>query len=233
MIFLSTNIATAEEWRVEQIDEKFAKTQPDIKIFSRKRGEYKEYMGEVVLEASIESVYGLVRDTENFEWIKNTKKFDVKELNFFESCVCHEFRSFGFRRKILYVARQEKSLCGSPITIYFGESGKDKCGESIAQEFNNCSEIKNRHKINIFRGFYKLIPLEENKTKFIIYQHIDPKFGDDFFGKMKKMKFPKSISEAFFETLSNFKNELFLPNNYSGSSFKCDEQGFVINHTVN
>lgn len=233
-LFTPISIAIARQWMVEQIDEDIAKSEPGIKILSRKRGEYKEYMGEVVIEAPIESVSGLIRDVENFRWIKNTKKFDVKELNFFESCVCHEFKSFGFRRKILYVARQEKSLCNSPITIYFGEKDDGKCDIGNQGVLNNCSEIKKKHEVNEFSGFYKLIPLSKKKTKVIIQQYSDPKFGDDFFGRMKKDMFPKAASEAFFLTLSSFKNELTSINNkYSNISFKCDEKGFIVDEFVN
>ncbi len=232
LFFISIDTAIAEDWMLEQIDKELVKNDPDIKILSRKKGEYKEYLGEVTIEGSLESVSGLIRDVENFKWIKNTKSFDVEELNFFESCVCHEFKSFGFRRKILYVARQERGLCNSPIIIHFGESSEGKCDVN-SKELNNCSEIKKKHKVNEFSGFYKLIPLEKDKTKVIIRQYSDPKFGDDFFGRMKKKKFPDAAAEALFETLSGFKKEFSLTNKYSNRSFKCDEDGFITGEIIN
>ncbi|MGH7884985.1 MAG: hypothetical protein ACRENO_04735, partial [Thermodesulfobacteriota bacterium] len=152
---------------MQKIDPYLQQKDSDIQILSRQKNEYKEYMGEAILDFPIESVLGFVRSNENGDWIDNTDNFDSVLLNYFESCICHEFRSFGFRRKILYYAMQEKSLCGSPIIINFGIDPQRRCNIEKDLILDNCSDINSSYQVNEFYGYYKLVPIEKNKTRVV------------------------------------------------------------------
>ncbi|MGH7884514.1 MAG: hypothetical protein ACRENO_02320, partial [Thermodesulfobacteriota bacterium] len=66
-----------------------------------------------------------------------------------------------------------------------------------------------------------------------IYNYIDPKFGDDFFGKMKKQQFLGGAADSLFQTLLNLKQELKLLNKSYNTSFECSKDGFLIEKSIN
>lgn len=214
--------AMAEKWELQNAGS------GDVTVYIREKGEYNEYRAEIVLDFPLQSVLGFIRGSENADWIDKTDNFVSKPLNSHESCNCHEFDSFGFERNILYYAEQEKSLCGSEIDINFSYEKNSKCAENISSIPENCTDVEDRYRVSEFYGYYKLIPLEKSKTKVVMYNFIDPGFGDDIFGKIKKHQFLKGAPDSINQTLLNLKELLTASEKYHNVSFKCDENGYLV-----
>lgn len=205
----------------------------EVQIYTAKKGEFSKIRGEIVLQHPIQQILGFIREDSSSSWVENTKHFDAVDINFHESCICHEFKSFGFRRKVLYFAEQEKGKCGNDIQIDFDFKNNPKCSDSYSNLPEGCRIIDEDNTVDDFYGSYRLTPVGEAKTKVLMNIYVDPGFGSDLIGMFKKSQFIKGAPYSVFQTLLNLKKAVKGWSDKHKAAFKCSEDGVLVDVSIN